>query len=96
MSKAIKRPEIIEAANVISPKRLYKSEFKGVSYHDTKKRWFARICLKGCVKNLGYFKTELEAAEAYALAAEAKKNESNKVCPFCKQKIIDHDDDFLL
>jgi len=96
MSKTIKRPEIIEAANVTSPKRLYKSEFKGVSYHGPRNRWFARLCLKGGVKNLGYFKTELEAAEAYAAAAEVGNSESGKACPFCKQKIIDPDDDFLL
>jgi len=96
MCKAVKRPEIIETPNVISPKRLYKSEFKGVSYHGTKNLWFARLCLKGYVKNLGYFKTELEAAEAYAIAAEAKKNENEESCPRCKQKIINHDDDFLL
>lgn len=50
------------------------SEFKGVSFYKTKRHksgyWIARIQISGKVKNLGYFKNELEAAKAYNEAAK--------------------------
>ena len=50
------------------------SQFKGVSYHKTKRHkngyWNARIQIDGKRVNIGYFKNEKEAAIAYNHAAK--------------------------
>lgn len=43
----------------------YTSRFIGVSWHKGKKKWQARISIKGKVKHLGRFKTEEDAHKAY-------------------------------
>ncbi len=41
------------------------SKFRGVSYQSSSNRWRAGIQVEGRTINLGEFKTEVEAAEAY-------------------------------
>jgi hypothetical protein len=60
------------AANRV--KSLYKnkpthSEFKGVTWHKTKKKWIAQIIFNKKKTELGAFASELEAAKVYNLAA---------------------------
>lgn len=45
------------------------SQFRGVSYDKTRKKWVAFICYDHKTKHLGRYDTELEAAEAYNLEA---------------------------
>jgi hypothetical protein len=45
------------------------SQFKGVHWHKRDKKWQARIQAPGQRNQLGYFKTEIEAARAYDAAA---------------------------
>ena len=42
-----------------------KSGYKGVSFHKQKKKWVAKIGVKGKSKFLGFFDSPEEAAEAY-------------------------------
>lgn len=66
------------------------SQYKGVTFYKSKRHkhgyWVARIQVDGKVKRLGYFKTEIEAAKAYNLAAMqyygeyAKLNELRREC----------------
>lgn len=46
------------------------SQYPGVSWHKDRKKWRARIQIDGKIKHLGYFKEELEAAQAYKNAVE--------------------------
>lgn len=46
------------------------SKFKGVSWFKHCRRWAAQIMVKGKAINIGYYKTELEAARAYDAAAK--------------------------
>ena len=41
------------------------SRFRGVYFHKPAKKWMARCRLNGKNKYLGYFETEIEAAETY-------------------------------
>ncbi len=43
----------------------HSSRFKGVAYIDARRKWQAGIFLRGRVRPIGYFATELEAARAY-------------------------------
>ena len=43
----------------------YTSKYVGVCWFKRCKKWKAQIRIKGKYKHLGYFKTELEASEAY-------------------------------
>lgn len=45
------------------------SGFRGVGWHKHQKAWRARISVNGKTKNLGYFSTPEEAAEAYLKAS---------------------------
>jgi AP2 domain len=45
------------------------SGFRGVSFSSTDKRWRAAIEVEGRTLNLGHFLTEIEAANAYDVAA---------------------------
>jgi hypothetical protein len=45
------------------------SEYKGVSWHKARNKWYARCVVDGKRKTLGYFTSEREAAEAYNAAA---------------------------
>lgn len=46
-----------------------KSKYKGVTYHKRDKLWCARITINKVTKTIGYFKSEVKAAEAYDQAA---------------------------
>lgn len=46
------------------------SGVKGVSWDKRRKKWEARICIKGNQKHLGYFLNVIEAEAAYLAAAE--------------------------
>jgi hypothetical protein len=41
------------------------SKYVGVSWHKPRNKWIAQIGINGKQKNLGYFKCELAAAQAY-------------------------------
>jgi hypothetical protein len=45
------------------------SEYKGVGWHKSHKKWYATCVVDGKQKTLGYFTSEREAAEAYNAAA---------------------------
>ena len=45
------------------------SSYKGVSFHKYHRKWCAGIKINGKRKHLGYFDTEIEAAEAYKATA---------------------------
>lgn len=45
------------------------SKYKGVSWNKVEKKWCAFVRVEGRLKNLGYFKTEELAHEAYVAAA---------------------------
>ncbi len=45
------------------------SHFKGVCRTKRAKKWQASICIHGCLKHLGYFYSEVEAAHVYNIAA---------------------------
>lgn len=49
------------------------SEYKGVSFHKLRNKWTATITVNGKRKHIGYFRTDLEAHEAY----QDKLNELN-------------------
>lgn len=46
------------------------SSYKGVSFYKRDKKWAANIRVNYILKHLGYFETEVEAAQAYDLAAD--------------------------
>jgi hypothetical protein len=48
---------------------VYTSEYKGVSYVKERGNWLAQIKLSDHRKNLGRYKTEIEAARAYDICA---------------------------
>lgn len=58
------------AENMLNSTSFGLSKYKGVSWHKKTKLWRARITIKGKDFSLGYFKTELEAAFAYDIAAK--------------------------
>ena len=49
------------------------SKYPGVSWHKNNKKWRALINIKNKLKFLGYFPSEIEAAEAYQKALEQHK-----------------------
>jgi hypothetical protein len=55
--------EIITARK--EPRTAFTSRYVGVMWHKTKKQWRAAISIMGNKRVLGYFDSELEAAEAY-------------------------------
>jgi AP2 domain len=59
-----------ERQRILPPSRRFgTSQFKGVSYINSRKRWRAAIKYKGRSVSLGLFKDEAEAASAYNKAA---------------------------
>jgi hypothetical protein len=60
------------------------SAFKGVQFTHSMRHapWRARITVKGALRHLGYFTTEVEAARAYDTAAEEHFGE------FCKLNFV--------
>jgi len=61
--------------NYYKPK--FASEYKGVTFHKATNKWQARITINGKQTHIGYFKTELEAHQAYLKA----KKENNLSTP---------------
>ena len=53
--------------------------YKGVSIHKPTNKWQVYICINGSNKNLGYYATEREAAEAYNAAAREHYREYAKL-----------------
>jgi hypothetical protein len=62
------RREIIRA---IAPQP-HSSSFKGVSYIQARRRWYASIRINGRTRGLGFFNDEVAAARAYDKAALAE------------------------
>lgn len=50
--------------------REFSSEYKGVSFHKSMKKWQATITFQGKFKHIGYFKTPEEAARYYDIYAQ--------------------------
>ena len=51
------------------------SKYKGISWNNKNKKFYARIRQNGHQINLGYFKNEIDAAKAYNKAAEKEFGE---------------------
>jgi len=47
-----------------------RSKYKGVTWHKQRKKWYARIRIRGRAISLGYFNDQTEAAKAYDNAAK--------------------------
>lgn len=50
---------------IIVKKPVFYSCYKGVSWNKNTNKWMSQIIIKGKKKHLGYFKTEIEAHQAY-------------------------------
>lgn len=61
-AKALSQPTV--------PQRSVHSQLRGVTYHKAAKLWVAQIKVKGTLRQLGYFKSELEAGMAYDATAK--------------------------
>ena len=46
------------------------SKFIGVSKHDTKKPWYAKLCTRDKQQYLGFFKTEIDGAKSVNAACK--------------------------
>ena len=66
-AKRAKKATPLEAAAVGNS--VQSSTYKGVSFHASSNRFRARIKIKGKTTHLGYFATDVQAAEAYDRAA---------------------------
>jgi len=60
---------------IISGKSSLSSKYRGVSWNVTPGNWRARLCVRGKHKEIGRYKTEIEAAKAYD-AAKVKATRS--------------------
>lgn len=56
-----------------------KSSYKGVTWHNQKKKWRARICKEGKRFSLGLYATETEAYEAYCKASSTYHQEFSRL-----------------
>jgi len=52
----------------------FTSEYKGVYFYKRGNKWLAQIRISGKQKHIGYFKTELEAHQAYLKAGKEQKS----------------------
>lgn len=67
---------VAAALEAVRRKRVTSSQYKGVFWDNTRKKWCARIRANGRVKTVGSFDSEEEAARALADAAALLKNEA--------------------
>ena len=51
--------------NMRDQKKHREGKLVGVSFHKYSGRWMSRICIKGKLKHIGYYKSELEAHQAF-------------------------------
>ena len=65
------------------------SSFRGVSFMQKQKKWRAAIEVKGKTINLGSFKTETAAAEAYNKAAQKYFGKMSYQNSITRKKIAD-------
>ena len=56
---------ISQRENLSKDKKNGTSQYTGVSWQKSKNKWVSQIKINGKIKNLGYFTSEEEAAEAY-------------------------------
>lgn len=70
-NRIINLRDISTIENAGNLKRHRNGFFNGVTYHKKNKKWRARISIKGKTEHIGYFKTEIEAKNAYQ---EKEKN----------------------
>jgi len=64
---------ITHRENLSKDKKKGTSKYVGVSWYKRYQKWKAQMLIKGKHKTLGYFKTELEASEAYQSKLETIK-----------------------
>lgn len=67
------------------------SDYRGVSFSKTEKIWRATITIDGRLKNLGNFKTEAAAAQAYNKASSlyfGKNGYQNTITPTKNRRTI--------
>jgi len=71
----------IHHAKKAEPKQNPTSQFLGVCWHKTCKKWLATISIYDRKKILGYFDDELEAARCYNEAAKKLGRDTLNVLP---------------
>jgi hypothetical protein len=64
------------------------SQYKGVSYVESRDKWTAQICIDGKQKCLGRFNDELTAAKVYNIAARKQFGEFAKLNVFFSKSAI--------
>jgi hypothetical protein len=65
---------ITQRANVFKTQGKYTSQYKGVQLYNYSNKWLANIRINQKLINLGLFKTEIEASEAYQQALKSFNN----------------------
>ena len=63
------------------------SQYPGVSFNKKSGKWRAQVRINGIKKNLGYFKTVLEAYNAY-LDSLSEENETSKYSQIPQQSLL--------
>lgn len=68
--------------------KLYSSKYKGVSFDKSREKWAAKIQINRKYKYLGRYETELEAAQAYNVAAVRHFGEYAKINDLSDNELI--------
>jgi hypothetical protein len=76
---------VTTAPNKPSAAEIVTSQHRGVSWHQTRGKWQARISVDGKIRHLGCFADESEAARAFD-AAHRQHGRPEAHCNFKKRK----------